>query len=373
MAVSLSKNKRKTFNETKSESYVVQICPNNSRSNSTLCKWCKNEDVACRIYLSRFLDKFFIGCATLLLIIGCLFQNAVGSEWKKLEIKSFAWFRSVYFLDAQRGFIVGSRGAFFETEDGGKSWKQQPKFTSDNLLDVYFADEKTGWLLCEKASFDASEQTPSYLLKTTDGGETWQRLDFVGEKRRFSRFVTKNRNKELLVVGESGALYSVVENELKKINLPTFYRITAGFALSKSLILVGGNGLVLFTDELTAEWRKAEFNNTPVGLFNSVYFIDDQRGWAVGNQGKIYSTLTSGKSWWRQQSGTNTNLNDVFFISANEGFVVGDDGLILQTKTAGISWTQVKSPTSHKLERLFFIGKRGFAVGFGGTVLVYDR
>ncbi len=56
-----------------------------------------------------------------------------------------------------------------------------------------------------------------------------------------------------------------------------------------------------------------------------------------------------------------------------EGWTVGDEGTILHTTTAGNVWTLENSKVKHRLEKVFFVGKKGFAVGFGGTILVYDE
>jgi len=44
----------------------------------------------------------------------------------------------------------------------------------------------------------------------------------------------------------------------------------------------------------------------------------------------------------------------------------------LRTKTAGNVWTLENTNVKHKLEKIIFVGKKGFAIGFGGTILVYD-
>ncbi len=43
----------------------------------------------------------------------------------------------------------------------------------------------------------------------------------------------------------------------------------------------------------------------------------------------------------------------------------------LLTTTAGNIWTIVEPKVKHRLEKVFFVGKKGWAVGFGGTILSY--
>jgi len=71
-------------------------------------------------------------------------------------------------------------------------------------------------------------------------------------------------------------------------------------------------------------------------------------------------------------------LTDIFFNNPADGWAVGDEGAILRTNTAGNIWTTIKSGVNksgvkHKLEGVFFVGRKGRAVGFGGTILAYNE
>src|SRR5215213_6516117 len=101
------------------------------------------------------------------------FQTAEAG-WIKQSSGTFAWLHSVYFLNENKGWIVGSQGTFLHTEDNGNNWKQTRRFTEDRIRDVYFADERTGWILCERDIYNLGGAAPSYLMKTSDGGETWE-------------------------------------------------------------------------------------------------------------------------------------------------------------------------------------------------------
>jgi photosystem II stability/assembly factor-like uncharacterized protein len=46
---------------------------------------------------------------------------------------------------------------------------------------------------------------------------------------------------------------------------------------------------------------------------------------------------------------------------------------LLHTTTSGTTWKQIETNASHRLESIFLVGReRGFAVGFGGTILSYN-
>jgi photosystem II stability/assembly factor-like uncharacterized protein len=247
----------------------------------------------------------------LLILVLLLTSYDVNADWQKLDISSLAWLRAVYFLNSNHGFIVGSQGTLFETKDGGKTWRQRPKFTPDNILDVYFSDEKTGWLLCEPSLMPLPEGPKSYFLKTLDGGTTWQKIELMNEKRRFTRFFTTKNG--IFVVGEAGALYFLSNNEQKRVNVPIPYRLTSGFAVNESIFITGGNGSLLLFNQLTNTWDYPLLIEPPKNRLNAIFFINKQRGWLVGNEGKIYTTFNGGKTWYQQNSVTYKNLNDVFY------------------------------------------------------------
>jgi photosystem II stability/assembly factor-like uncharacterized protein len=73
-----------------------------------------------------------------------------------------------------------------KTTDGGASWTHTDlRQHADNLIDVYFSDEKTGWIVGGKKDSSCPAIKPGYethpqysqlkpvVLKTTDGGATW--------------------------------------------------------------------------------------------------------------------------------------------------------------------------------------------------------
>jgi len=118
-----------------------------------------------------------------------------GRTWKRLN--PLGGMKRLYFLDAKRGFAVGSPKAAFETRDGGDSWvpleaaqkpSSNPDYTSYESID--FAEKKVGvifgssypqrskspvpeWVDPQRAASVRQVPTLTILLSTVDGGETW--------------------------------------------------------------------------------------------------------------------------------------------------------------------------------------------------------
>jgi photosystem II stability/assembly factor-like uncharacterized protein len=64
--------------------------------------------------------------------------------------------------------------------------------------------------------------------------------------------------------------------------------------------LAGAPGTIMLTSgDLGKSWS-ARPTGEP-GIISAVEFLDEQRGWAVGAQGKIWATRDSGQSWYAQR------------------------------------------------------------------------
>ncbi|MBQ4203998.1 MAG: hypothetical protein II655_09905, partial [Thermoguttaceae bacterium] len=83
---------------------------------------------------------------------------------------------------------------------------------------------------------------------------------------------------------------------------------------------------------------------------NDVCFVDETRGWAVGDRGVIWQTANGGETWTRAESPTDANLFAVSFLDQNYGLAVGGrvlpsvqvgQGVILRTVDGGQTWGEV--------------------------------
>jgi len=312
----------------------------------------------------------------ILILILCFFCfQTAKADWVKQKSNSLAWFHDVYFLE-NKGWIAGSGGTLLTTFDGGKTWKQEKSFTEDNIRQIYFTSENDGWLLCERDIYSLGSSAPSYLLKTSDGGANWQRIEFNSDRRERIAKIFFNQKGAGAAIGERGAYFLLQDDKKtwKKLPSPVRYLMLDGvFTDDLQGAMVGAGGTIFFTEDAGWSWNKSNVPDNSHVKLNSVFFINQKAGWTVGTHGKIYQTINGGKVWREQNSTTAKDLTDVFFNNTAEGWAVGEEGLILHTTTAGNIWTIVEAKAKHRLEKIFFVGKQGWAVGFGGTILSYNE
>ena len=308
--------------------------------------------------------------------------------WTKQRSGSLAWLHAVYFLDENKGWAVGGRGVVLTTEDGGNLWRVRPRPVEDALRDVYFSDEQNGWLVCERSIYDlkTKEEPRTYLLRTTDGGETWQKVNVIGkdvDARLVRALFTENGRG--WAFGEEGVLYTTRDGGMswERQRVPTQNLLLGGWFLnSEQGWLVGAGATLLQTADGGETWRAGQL----LGLmpasggsasalrvrFTAANFIDHRRGWAVGAEGQVFATRDGGRTWAQQTSNVRADLYDVKFLDEFEGWAAGAGGTLIYTTDGGAHWTLEPSGTTHALERLCFVGRtHGWVVGFGGTIISF--
>jgi len=110
------------------------------------------------------------------------------AQWKKIadfigtdgSVSSGEYITCIYFLDLPgppRIGFVGTESELHKTTDGGKTWHSVwdsgRTYSGYFVSDIYFKDSITGWFSVEN-NFGI---TGDLCYRTTDGGETWQKLN----------------------------------------------------------------------------------------------------------------------------------------------------------------------------------------------------
>ncbi|MGH3872780.1 MAG: YCF48-related protein [Pseudonocardiaceae bacterium] len=120
---------------------------------------------------------------------GSTWVNKVASLDAQLPLGEWGW--KIQFLNDQVGYVAlesFARGAILKTTDGGESWTRidinDPQ-GNVNLEGVGFVDEATGWVGGWGSAIVGDPQA-GFSSSTTDGGKTWQDANDIG--RFINRF-----------------------------------------------------------------------------------------------------------------------------------------------------------------------------------------
>jgi photosystem II stability/assembly factor-like uncharacterized protein len=316
---------------------------------------------------------------SLLLLAACAFAvNAQGWVLKRTDIK--VDLVAVFFTSSEKGWIAGDAGFLASTTDRGKTWVPYRLNTTEDINEIYFRNEKNGYLVAGRTMF-----------VTRDGGRTWQEIriyragDFGAGRPEFLS-IRFSDNRRGYVVGSvlrrSGDEDVVVDSLLmrtedggdtwRRISVPTKTELFhVDFNGNSHGWVVGDEGVIFATTDEGKTWRKQD-SGTSATLFN-VDFRNDDNGYVVGQGGTILRTENGGQTWERVATNFKDTLMRVDFADDKEGWIVGHGGLILRSTDRGKTWVRQGSGTRERLFGLYMDKKFGWAVGASGSVLQFIK
>jgi photosystem II stability/assembly factor-like uncharacterized protein len=336
-------------------------------------------------------------------------------------------FTGVDFVDALHGWVVGfhhvfgtDEGVIFHTQDGGETWERQsPNFS---LMDVQFADTLRGYAV----GFDYIGAQGPPVVRTLDGGVTWEKV-VMRDNDLEGLFAVSVNAQRVVALGDYDLLaisddpWGFYEPPLGK-NLFTqeymnihyvfqdvfFTDELNGWAVgSRSFLPIHLGQVIFHTGDGGKTWVKQYEQAPPLdGLFSyfrldSVYFVDDQTGWAVGRseydesydqRWAILFTDNGGETWQEQGDELQVNLApeflDVQFWDSLHGWAL-EDGLydpdtgemtvfLASTQDGGQNWEWINTHISVSLSVGFALvqgaldrvdAQNAWAVGGLGDVL----
>lgn len=318
-----------------------------------------------------FIKYFILSCVILTFTLAASGQLG----WQAGTVKANGDLVAVYFTSAEKGWIAGDAGYLASTSDGGKNWSKYPLNTTDDINEIYFRNDDNGYLVAGKKMFI-----------TRDAGRTWQetRIYKTTDFRTFSpeflsiRFVDRKRgfvigsllnNKDevvdsLLMRTEDGG--ETWQRIIVPSKLELFDMASNG---SSRLWIVGDKGLILATTDGGDTWR-TQTSGATRALFN-VDFRDDKEGYVVGGGGTILRTENGGATWEKVVTSFPKSFKRVDFADDKNGWIVGFDGTILRSSDKGRTWVKQDSKTAENLYGLYIVKKYGWAVGANGAILEY--
>jgi photosystem II stability/assembly factor-like uncharacterized protein len=131
--------------------------------------------------------------------------------------------------------------------------------------------------------------------------------------------------------------------------------------------IAGSGGTILKFDAESFCWNKVE---TPaINNLNSVAFFDNMNGFAVGEDGVLFSTIDGGDNWNISSIDT-TDLNGISIVNDNSAYITGKNGLLLRTNDKGITWNNVLVPSKKGFFSVHFINERKGFVGTDSSTLL---
>lgn len=167
---------------------------------------------------------------------------------------------------------------------------------------------------------------------------------------------------------KNSANYQLIIN-WKKLNSGTTQNLNSVFFIDNNIgYACGEHGTVITTTDAGENWKTL---NTPDSItFNDIWFLGSQSGLVVGEKGKIFKTEDGGNSWTPITTGVGETLLKIVFLSNGSGFIIGGHGVLLRSVDRGNSWSRLNSNTDRLLYSIYFPDNtKGYIVGRDGLLL----
>jgi photosystem II stability/assembly factor-like uncharacterized protein len=290
------------------------------------------------------------------------FAKADAKTWEAVQLPIISETAPILFdiefdtKDPKRGWIVGNRGTFLETVDGGKSWsaKSFANLDPDEEINYRFTKisfkDGEGWIIGK----------PAILLHTRDAGSSWERVPLSPKLPGDPYSIVALGPGKAEMSTSAGAIYTTD-------NAGRNWKAEVRETIDATLNRVSSSGV-----------QGASYFS---GSINSIQRDSDGSYLAVSARGNFYLTWTPGDEFWiphnRESSRRITSMGFVKDRMA-DGLWMSTAGGEISKSSSSVDTQQINIPFEKLqirsggygiLDVTFLTdGKRAWAVGGGGTI-----
>jgi photosystem II stability/assembly factor-like uncharacterized protein len=288
----------------------------------------------------------------------------------------------VVFVDPEFGWAVGDRGALWHTADGGQNWRTQKSSTAVDLHGVWLADRNLGWAVGGR-TFPYLWTSQATILRTTDGGATWQeqlallpaleRVKFFdaehgvawgrgsgGEPLGVFASDDSGRNWRPVAVGNqstwwggdfesqhtgiivgAGQSARITNGDVSQLSLGEHDIRAVRFSDNGTAWAVGDAGSILRSADSGATWNAVNAlpDDLPAVIAWHTIATHGQQMWIAGAPGTVVlHSPDGGETWQGHATGSNVSIRKLTFVDELHGWAVGDLGMIMHTADGGQTW-----------------------------------
>jgi photosystem II stability/assembly factor-like uncharacterized protein len=301
-------------------------------------------------------------------------------RWSEVDDVPAGWLTDVFFLDEKTGWLLTSDGALAASSDGGRTWTGvRGPMPGEYCRGVWFLDAKKGFVISGLRGCDWS--VPAKLIETEDGGRTWRDRTAElpgGSEGIFDRiqFFSPSEGflfgRQLLATRDAGKTWSAVGSEWMQVSA------------FRSCFTSPRSGWALHEDNL---WRTEDGGATwqPSGAANALTdderlhsglehpsFPTEQLGWVLTAWGKILRTQDGGLNWKALEGFRGCRVRQLIVVDPSHAWALAERGeqgtQILRTIDGGRTW-RISAWSARRLQKMVFLRPDlGWAFGDGAIL-----
>lgn len=256
-----------------------------------------------------------------------------GDSWIKVQDPTWSntsTILSVFFTDTLNGWIIVPEGRILKSSDGGYNWTEISQIdTAISFADLYFKNHLKGLAVGGNIIIDPSGQIESgFIKRTTDGGSTWQLVDFDSSIVKIR--VCFSDSLHGMVLGWRRHVYTTEDGGqtwTANTNFNPNYIFNDCICMEDGTFVLAGSGdyypLLGKSPDYGQTWTFNEWQTNQAGTFLSVGFSDSLNGWFGSYDGKFIYTNDGGLTFHVDSSITDENIGGVQMIHENLGWAHG--------------------------------------------------
>ena len=215
----------------------------------------------------------------LIILISGFSQTAHAQEYGWTDISAnmpaLVILTDVQFI-GEEGQITGGYNQVYYTSDGGKTFVvQQLPANSGIASSIFMKNNQKGYVVTYSGK----------ILKTENGGTTWTTLHEPGGGFNSVHFPPHSDTG--YTCGNNGKIFRFDDSSITDLS------VTGLSSNLQSIFFLEDNTEGhLCGDSIIRRWLNNSWNNLQIFDstfdYNSIFFVDNQTGWVVGTQGKIF-------------------------------------------------------------------------------------
>lgn len=276
---------------------------------------------------------------------GKIYKTTDGGQTWATVYSTNSYFRCIEFRNDSIGYAGTLDNKFLRSADGGHTWTNLTPNISPKpkaVCGISIVDDEVAYAVGEW-------DTPAFVLKTVDGGQTWINQSMASQAKALVDVLFLSRDTGFIAgqnLSGQGAIFYTTDggqNWAEKFSSSPLgqyvwkiQRVTPDFWVGS--IQTFNGGLFAKSYDGGQTWSQ---HTAPIPDMQGIGFATPLRGWVGGYVSGFHETNDGGETWQFQNFGG--NYNRFYFLDSTLGFASGAS--IYKFSELGMSSTQPSLPT----------------------------